>query len=300
MFKKRNLRDLLKGPAHILYHVILIALSASVALSLPYTADVIARKFLMFWTFIGNEKIFLVSVEISLAIMLILFFNYIGRSWKDRKLSRMAKKAGLAFIFSSKGYWAQRRSKKLKENLGNARDIMVIGSTGSRTFADEKGDLHTVIKNCREAKIMLLNPYSEGAHIRAKSILDPDITLERFREQIMKSIDFLKGLKALQKDIKLKLYNEVPFLKMVISGDYIWIKHYHAGFDVQVMPEYVFRYRQNPGSLYVPFYQHFLKGWNDPGIPEYDLESDELIYRDTAGNEERREQFRINEQAAAE
>jgi len=45
---------------------------------------------------------------------------------------------------------------------GNGTDIMVIGSTGFRTFVEEKGDLHTVIKNCREAKIMLLNPYSEG------------------------------------------------------------------------------------------------------------------------------------------
>jgi len=83
----------------------------------------------------------------------------------------------------------------------------------------------------------------------------------------------------------------VPFLKMVISGDYIWIKHYHTGFDVRRMPEYVFGYNQNPGSLYVPFYQYFLKWWDDYKIPEYDLESDELIYRDIAGNEERREKF---------
>jgi hypothetical protein len=57
------------------------------------------------------------------------------------------------------------------------------------------------------------------------------------------------------------------------------------------MPEYVFGYNQNPGSLYVPFYQYFLKWWHDCKIPEYDLESDELIYRDMAGNEERREKF---------
>ena len=291
MFNKRHLQDIIKGPAHVLYHVVLIALSASVALSLPYTADFIAEKFLLFWALIGNEKVFLVSVEIVLAITLVLSFNYMGRSWKDRKFSNLAQRAGLVFISSSKGFLAQRKNRKLKESKGMARDIMVIGSTGFRTFVEEKGDLHTVIKNCREAKIMLLNPYSEGASIRAKSILDPDITLEHFREQIKKSIDFLKGLKAIQKNVRLKLYDEVPFLKMVVSGDYIWIKHYHAGFDVRRMPEYVFGYNQNPGSLYVPFYQYFLRWWHDYKIPEYDLESDELIYRDMAGNEERREKF---------
>lgn len=299
MFKKRHLKDIIKGPAHILYHVVLIALSASIALSLPFTADFIAGKFLTFWALIGNEKIFLAAVEISLAIVLILFFNYIGRSWKDRRLSGMAKKAGLVSVSSSRGFLARNRHRRLKESHGIARDIMVIGSTGFRTFVDEKGDLHGVVKNCREARIMLLNPYSDGANIRAKSILNPDITLERLREQIRRSIDFLKGLKAVQRNIKLKLYDEAPFLKMALSGDYVWVKHYHAGFDVQVMPEYVFRYNQNPGSLYTPFYQYFLKLWNDPKIPEYDLESDELIYRDMAGNEERRERFREDELVAA-
>ncbi len=295
MFRKRNLKDVIKGPAHILYHASLIALSASVALSLPYTADFIARRFMIFWTIVGNDKTFLVSLEMALAMVLILFFNYIAGSWKDRKFSRMANRAGLVHI-ATKGFFARRETRRLKEKNGIARDISIIDSTGFRTFVDEKGDLHKVIKNCRAARIMLLNPYSEGASIRAKSIVDPDFTLERLTQQIEKSIDFLKGLKAAQKNIKLKLYDEAPFLKMAILGDYMSIKHYHTGFDTQAMPEYVFRYNQNPGSLYAPFYQHFLKWWNDLKIPEYDLESDELIYRDTAGNEKRREKF-LNREA---
>jgi hypothetical protein len=42
-----------------------------------------------------------------------------------------------------------------------------------------------VIQNCREARIMLLDPYSEGASARAKSILDPNVTPETFEEQIL-------------------------------------------------------------------------------------------------------------------
>ncbi len=291
MFKKRHIKDFIKGPAHIFYHVALIVMSAAFALSLPYTADFMAKKFLVYWTLIGNEKIFLVSVEMALAVFLILLFNYMARSWRDHRYARMAKEAGLIYVSPSKGFFAKRTCRKLKESQGIARDIMVIGSTGYRTFADAKGDLHNVVKNCREAKIMLLNPYSEGASIRAKSILDHGITVEHLREQVEKSIRFLKDLKEVQKNVRLKLYDEVPFLKMVISGDYVWVKHYHAGLDVQVMPEFVFKHSQNPGSLYVPFYQYFLKWWSNPALPEYDLETDELVYRDGSGNEERREPF---------
>jgi hypothetical protein len=158
-------------------------------------------------------------------------------------------------------------------------------------LVDPKKDLNKVIQNCREARIMFLNPYSDAVSIRAKSILNPDITPEGLREQIKKSIDFLKGLKAVQKNIRLKLYQDLPLLKLTIIGDYIWVQHYHAGLDVQGMPEYVFKHDQNTGSLYIPFYQYFMTRWNAPDIPEYDLDSDELIYRDAAGNEARREKF---------
>lgn len=298
MFNARSIKEFIKVPAHILYHVAIIAISAGMALSMPYTVSFLSGQFHIYWELIGNEKIFLLAAEIVLAVLLILFFNYTGWVWRDRRLARIARNTGLVFASSSRGIFARRKSRKLKETQGIARDIMVIGSTGFRTFADPRGDLHAVIKNCRKAKIMLLNPVSEGAATRVKSILDPEITLEKFREQIRRSIAFLKELKAVQKDIRLKLYPDVPFLKMALSGDYLWVNHYHAGLDVQVMPEYVFIHNQNPGSLYTIFYQYFLNHWADPRIPEYDLETDELVYRDIAGNEEKRERIEEMEEVA--
>lgn len=283
----------MKGSLRILYHIVVIILSAAIALSLPYTAGFIAQKFLAYWSLIENEMIFLVSIEIACAMLLIFFFNYIGRGWKDRKLSNAAKSAGLAFAPSRKRLFTQKRIKRLKEKQGIARDIMVTGSTGFRTFVDQKGDLHEAIKNCREAKIMLLNPYSEGASIRASSIPEPDITTDHFQGQIKKSIDFLKGLNGVRRNVKMKLYNDAPFLKLAILGDYIWVQHYHAGLDVQVMPEHVFKHNQNSSGFYAPFYQYFLSRWNNPEIPEYDFDTEELIYRDKTGNEIRREEFNL-------
>ena len=138
---------------------------------------------------------------------------------------------------------------------------------------------------------MLLDPESEGARVRAKAILDPEAAEESFRKQIGKSIEFLKRLTEAQKTVKLKLYQDPPFLKLAILGDYLWMQYYHTSLDVQLLPEYLFKDDQQPGNLYAPLYHYFLARWNDPDIPEYDFDTDELVYRDRSGNEVRRERF---------
>ena len=287
--KKRGIAAFIKGPSPILYHILLLGMSAALALSLPWTISFIADKFLIYWSVIGNDKIFFIAIEMVLTILFLFSTTCLRKSWKDRKLSRVAKAAGLVSVIPSTGFLAKRRIRKLKEKQGHSRDVMVISSTGFRTFVDPEGDLHQLIQDCQKARIMLLNPNREGATVRAKSLPDPEITPESFGEQIQKSIDFLKALKAAQKNIKLKLYPDPPFLKMAILGNYIWLQHYQAGLNGQKMPKYVFKHDPDTGSLYLPFYQYFVERWNNPEIPEYDLETNRLIYRNTAGNEVRRE-----------
>ena len=281
----------MRSAGRIFYHVAVIAASASIALSLPAIVRLVAEKLLVYWSFIGNERVFLVSVEIALAIFLILFTHYIGGNWRDRKIAKMARRAGFVQEKPPGSFLARRRIRQWKEKQGFGREALFIGSTGCRTLVDPQGEFHPVLQNCREAKIMLLDPYGEGAKIRARSILDPYLTPEVFAEQIRKTIDFLKGLKAVQKDIRLKLYPDPPLFKLAILGDYLWVQYYHAGMDVQKMTEFLFQHNQNPSSLYIPFYQYFLTRWNDPDILEYDLATDELIFRDAAGNEVRRGRF---------
>lgn len=291
MIKSKFLENFIKDSTHMLHHILTVGLSAAFVLSLPMMVRFVLKEFLVYWPRIGNDKIFLVSVEMILGLVFILIFNAIRKSWRDRKLSNMASAAGMVLVSSAKGFFVKRRIRKLTETQGIARDVMVISSTGARTFVDPEGELYQVIQNCREAKIMLLNPNSEGAMIRAKGIPNPGVSPQRFAEQIRKSITFLKVLKAAQKKVRLKLYPDPPFLKMTILGDYIWLQHYQPGVDVQGMLKYVFKHDPNLSSLYFPFYQYFLERWNDPDIPEYDLETDELIYRDNSGNEVKREKL---------
>ncbi len=282
---------LVKGSGHILYHIAVVSLSAAFAFSLPFTSAFVAEKFLALWSLVGDDKVFVLSSEIVSAILLILFVNHARRSWRDRRISRMASTAGLVLASPSTGFFSQRKIRKMKERQGFAREVKVIASTGFRTFADPKGPLNQVLQNCREARIMLLHPDSPGAEARAKSVLDTDIALPRFNEQIWSSIDFLKELKAKQHDVRLKLYRDIPFLRLIILGDYLWIQNYHRGTDSRQMARYVFRYDQDPNGLFVPFYQYFLSRWDDGAIPEYDLDTDELVCRDAAGNETSRDRF---------
>ena len=196
----------------------------------------------------------------------------------------MAQSAGLIHSLPARSMLAQRKIKTLKRSHGYVTDVMIISSTGFRSFVDRRGELHEVLQHCRGAKILLLNPRSEGASARARSIVDPDVTPERFSEQVRKSVDFLKELRA-GKNIRLKLYDDAPLLKLAVLGDYVWLKHYHPGLDIQTMPEYVFEHDQNPGGLYTLFYHHFLARWENPACPEYDLETHELINRDASGKE---------------
>jgi hypothetical protein len=293
-----ELQGFIKSAARILYHIAVVTLSAGIALSLPFVASLFAQNFLNYWSRIQNDKSVLIAIEIAVALLLIVTFNYVGRAIRDRKLAEMATGAGLVRFFPVRGRMTQRSIRKLKEKQGIARNVMFLGSTGFRTFADPAGDLHTVLQNCLEAKVMLMNPYSEAAKARASAIQHPPDQAESIIEQVRQSIDFLKRLKRAQKNIKLKLYSDIPHIKLAILGDYIWMQHYHATLDVRTMPQYLVKHSQNNHGLYSVFYQYFVEKWESPEIPEYDLEADELIYHGRNGSDVRREKFSLGAPAA--
>ena len=268
-----------------------VLLSAALALCVPFLATTLAGSLLRFWAFIENEQLFLIALELCTAAGLIVFFNRVQHSWESRKLLRMAKSAGMVAAAPAPWFFLKRRVRKMKSDLGFAREVMIIGSTGYRSFVEPEGDLHEALLNSREAKIMLLDPLKDGVLTRARSIPDPEITPEVMREQIIRSIDYLKGLRHAQKAVTLKLYPEMPLLKLAILGDNAFLRHYHTGMNIRYMPEYAFRNEQNHGGLYIPMYRYFLTRWQDPNIPEYDLDTDELVYRDRSGIEVSRERF---------
>ena len=284
-----TVRALLRDAAGSLYHIAVVALSAGIALLLPTGA----KQFLAFWSRVEHDKLSLIAVEMAVAILLIICLNYLRRSIRDRALATVATGAGLVSFFPRRTRGAQQRIKKLNEQQGTGRTIRVIGSSGYSTFVDQVGDLSSVLDKCLGAKILLVNPYSQEASLRIRAIDHPEFTLATFREEVRQSIALLKRLKAMGKAVKLKLYSDPPLMKMVILGDYLWLQHYHADLDVETMPEYVLRHNRRDHGLYTLYAHYFEHRWESPEIPEYDLETDELVYRSKTGSEIRRERFEI-------
>ncbi|MBA5866920.1 MAG: hypothetical protein GDA67_09545 [Nitrospira sp. CR1.3] len=285
-----TLRTFLRDAVGSLYHIVIVALSAGIALLLPAGA----RQFLSFWSRVEHDKLSLIAVEMTVAILLIACFSYIHRSLRDRALAAASSGAGLVSFFPRRTRGAQRRIKKLKEEQGTGRTIMVIGSSGYSSLVDHVGDLSSVLDKSLGAKILLVNPYSQEASIRIRAIDHPKHTLDTFREEVRQSIALLKRLKAMGKAVKLKLYSDAPLIKMVILGDYLWLQHYHADLDIETMPEYVLRHNRKKVGLYTLYAHYFEQRWESAEIPEYDLETDELVYRSKTGSEVRRERFEID------
>jgi len=284
-----TVRAFFRDTAGSLYHIIVVALSAGIALLLPAGA----KQFLSFWSRVEQDRLSLIAVEMTVAILLIVCLNYFHRSIQDRALAAVAAGAGLVSFFPRRTRGAQRHIKQLKEEQGTGRTISVIGSSGHSTFVDQVGGLSSVLDKCLGARIMLVNPYSQEASARIQAIGHPEFTLNTFREEVRQSIQLLKRLKAMGKAVKLKLYSDSPLMKLVILGDYLWLQHYHADLDVQTMPEYVLRHNRKDHGLYTLYAHYFVQRWESAEIPEYDLDTDELIYRSRTGNEIRRERFEI-------
>jgi len=282
-----NIREGIKDASEIGYHIVVLCLSAGIAMSLP----IVATNFLAYWTKVEKEKVWVVTLEIGVAVLLIIVMTYIRRSLKDRKLAQMAIEAGFVSFFPKRARGAEDGIRKLRETQGRGRTVMVIGSSGYDTLRDQVGDLSTVLDKCLGANIMLVNPFSQGASARIRAIADPMMSIEKYREGVRQSIELLKRLQAVGKSVKLKLYSDPPLLKLVILGDYLWMQHYHTDLDIQEMPEYVLRHNSKDHGFYTLCYQYFVQRWERTDIPEYDLDTDELVYRDRNGREVRRERF---------
>lgn len=282
-----TIRTFLQDAAGSFYHIVVVALSAGIALLLPSGA----KHFLALWSRVEHDKLSLIIVEMIVAVLLIGCFSYIRRSGRNRVLATAATGAGLVSFFPKRARRAQRHIQRLKEEQGTGRTIMVIGSSGYSTFVDQVGDLSSVLDKCLGAKILLVNPYSQEATARIEAIGHPEFSLTAFREEVRQSIALLKRLKAMGKAVKLKLYADSPLVKMLILGDYLWLQHYHAGLDIRSMPEYVLRHNRQDHGFYTLYAHYFEQRWEHTDFPEYDLDTDELVYRNRAGSETRRERF---------
>ena len=233
-----------------------------------------------------QDSIYLMTTRGMAAVCLLVLLFAVRRGRRDSELAAQARSAGLA---PSSGAVRGSRTAPRKQQPP-VRDLMIIGATG-RSFSQDEGALARAVRECREARILLLDPREHGALARSQGIPDPEISLDTINHQLTASIEFLRELRSADRTILLKLYPDMPLFKMTIMNGLASVRHYHPGLNVRLMPEFVFRDTGSHGGMYLPLYRYFMSRWQDPDIPEYDFGSDELVYHDQLGAEVLREPF---------
>ncbi|MDD5329799.1 MAG: hypothetical protein PHX38_07330 [Sulfuricella sp.] len=278
------------GIRHAFAHGAITLLAVGIAFSLP-----VAAKYILFnwWPKIEENSQLMMITEIGFATALVLLLNISKIAWDGRRSMRMAKLASLVYAREGEGWMSRWKAREMRRKLASARDVYIMSITGYDTFVSEKSELKKTLEQAYEIRVMLANPYSNGSASRVKSMENPDALLQTYREEIEASIAYLGKLAAAGKKIMLKLYENAPFWKLVVTGEYVWVQFYHDGREVKTQPEYVFGLQHdNPQrGFFAPFYNHFLGQWNDPCHPEFNFDTRELVYRNGAGNEVRREAF---------
>ena len=277
-------QGLLPSLRQILSHGIITVLAVAIAFSLPQAAGYILYHW---WPLVERDPNLLLATEVGMASVMVLLFNFAKIVWDNRQRVQMAKLTALAYARDCKpNRFLRRRERALVAQMAAARDAYVLTLTGYHTFVEDGSLLRDALRSAYEIRIMLINPVGKGLRRRVDS-MPSDITLLSYHKEIETSIAYLAELRRAGKTITLKFYDQEPFWKVVVLGDHVWVQHFHTGSEVKHQPEFVFALQHhNPREgLYVPFYTHFLEQWNQSCHPEYDFDTNELVYRDEAGNE---------------
>lgn len=285
---ERQAHGLLVSLRGILVHGAITLLAVGIAFSLPFAARYILFEW---WPMVESDPNLLLGSEIVLASVLVLVLNLAKVAWDGRYMVAMARNASLVYTrMSARGWAARWHERRWLGSLPAVRDAFVLTLTGQDTFVDAASLLRRALADAYELRVMLINPVGEMLKRHAES-LPADVTVLSLQTEIEASVAFLAELRKRGRKVMLKFYDQLPFWKVAVLGDHAWVQHFHPGVAVNQQPEYVFALQpRNPRlGLFVPFYVYVLERWTENNHPEYDFDSNELVYRDAAGNEMRRE-----------
>lgn len=297
MDRHSHLLGMVHTVRHILSHIGVTLLAVGIAFSLPVLA-----KFILFtwWPMVEGDSQLLLINEIVFAAVLVLLFNLFLSARQGRLSQRMMRQVALVHVREEGNRlsrWTDRAllDRKLMNDINSARDVSIMSVTGYDTFVSGQRKLGRVIDNSYELRVMLMNPYGEGAMRRVRSLGDAEPLLETYCKETAATIEKLAALAAAGKKVTLKFYDDPPFWNLIVTGEYVWVQYCHDGEELKTQPEYVFAlHRETPRQgLFSAFYVHFLNQWSDAGHPEYDFSTGELIYRDDRGNEVKRLPFPV-------
>ena len=267
----------------VLFHAFVSVLSIAIAFSLPSLASFVLYEW---WPRVTASSKLLMVTELGLAAVLVILFNALHLAWDGLRVRRLHDAAALVHIRRDGG-------SSSRKAVRAAHDALILSVTGCHTCAAADAPFRELVGQCFETRVLLLNPYSEGARTRIRSLPDPQEADALYRQEIGASIAHLKALRDSGHRIRLKLYDRAPFWSIVVAGEQAWVRYCHDGYPLRSQPDYVFALRpeQPTQGLFPPFCMYTLNQWNDPAHAEYDFAKGELVHRSTDGVEVSRSAF---------
>jgi len=271
----------------VLFHAFVSVLAIGIAFSLPAVASFVLYEW---WPRVSASSKLLLVTELGLAALLVLFFNALHLAWEGLRVKRLHDIAALVQVRRDRGPDSRKAAPKV---AATARDALILSVTGYHTFAEDNAPFRDLVDHGFETRVLLLNPYSEGARERIRSLPDPEKADALYREEIGASIAHLKALRDSGRRIRLKLYDRAPFWSIVVAGERAWVRYCHDGYPLRSQPDYVFALRpdQPTQGLFPPFCMYALNQWNDPAHAEYDFATGDLVHRTPEGAEVGRTSF---------
>lgn len=132
--------------------------------------------------------------------------------------------------------------------------------------------LRDILENINgEIKILLLNPDMPQTEMRALALGE---SLQKYRQDIENSIQFLKELYDKGKSVELKLYKQRPIWKMIIADDnFLWLQYYDPKKHVEDTPVYGVKRNPNKENLFESLSAVFTKKWEHDGNPTYNFKT---------------------------
>lgn len=251
-----------------------------VAIAVAYFLPSVVNGFLYSgWPWILEHPNLLLALQVSAAAMLMTLFVTIKNSLRFVDSARLA-----SLVHASRHEGAM--PPQILHKLPSVQHACVMTVTGHDTFGQVDSQFRQVLEDVREVRVMLLNPLSDGARLRADSLSNERDYYGRMLGEMHDTLDILKQLRAEGKRVALKFYDNRPFWKLVIVGGYVWVQYCQEGIEVSAVPEYVFAQpADDTRGLYTPFNMLFEEKWNEAPTVNFDFETDELVKRDAAGNE---------------
>lgn len=290
MKRKVHSHNLSRTLWHMLSHTGIILLAVSIAFSLPGLANFILFTW---WPMVSADSQLLLVNEIAFTVVLVALFNFLLSAWDAHRSRRINTMAMLVHARQQGEQLSRRIDRNLIGRIIGTRDVSVMSITGYDIFVSKMRQLRQIIDDCYELRVLLMNPYGPGALRRAQSIGEVDKLLEDYRHETEATVERLESLVSAGKKVTLKFYDEPPFWSLIVTGEHVWVQYCHDGQALRTQPEYVFALsKDNPAhGLFPAFYVHFLNHWDDPGHPEYDFSTRQLVYRNERGNETKRVPF---------